>query len=143
MKKLFVFTIILSITLLLTTACGGSDPAPAPEEEAAPAEKAEEPAEEVAVEGDAEAGKTKFDATCIACHGPDGTGVPSLGSDLTTSEFTSGLSDAELIEFIKVGRASGASDNTTGIDMPPKGGNPSINDEDIANITAYMRTIQK
>lgn len=78
---------------------------------------------------------------CAACHGPDGRGVPNLGKDLVESEFVHSLSDDELVNFIKTGRPLWDPLNTTGIDMPAKGGNPVLTDEDIAAIVAYVRTL--
>src|SRR6185503_3672777 len=78
--------------------------------------------------GDPGAGQTLF-ASCAACHGPTGGGIPGLGKDLTSSEFVSGKTDDELISFIKVGRDPSDPLNTTGIAMPPKGGNPALSDE--------------
>jgi disulfide bond formation protein DsbB len=110
-------------------------PAPAPTEasSAAPAQTST---------GDPVAGQTLF-SSCAACHGPTGEGIPGLGKDLTTSEFVSGKTDTELVDFIKVGRDPSDPLNTTGIAMPPKGGNPALNDEDLFNILAYIRTLQK
>ena len=86
-----------------------------------------------------EAGKVDFEATCSACHGPDAKGLPDLGKDLTTSEFVSDNSDEELLDMIKTGRPMGHELNTTGIDMPPKGGNPALTDDDILAIVAFVR----
>jgi disulfide bond formation protein DsbB len=78
---------------------------------------------------------------CAACHGPDARGVPNLGKDLVASEFVHTLSDEELLAFIKTGRPMWDPLNTTGIDMPPKGGNPALTDDDILAIIAYVRTL--
>ena len=43
---------------------------------------------------------------------------------------------------IQVGRPAGDPLNDTGVDMPPRGGNPSLSDEDLAHIVAYLRTLQ-
>lgn len=93
--------------------------------------------------GDASAGQTKFAQTCSACHGPTAEGIKGLGKDLTASEFVTGLTDSDLIAFIKVGRGPTDPLNTTGIAMPPKGGNPALNDDDLQNIVAYLRTLHK
>lgn len=85
-------------------------------------------------------GETLF-ALCAACHGPDARGLPNLGKDLVTSEFVAGLTDEALLEFIKVGRPLWDPNNTTGIDMPGKGGNPALTDEEILAIIAYIRTL--
>lgn len=79
--------------------------------------------------------------SCAACHGPDGLGVPNLGKNLVESEFVHSLSDEELVDFIKTGRPIWDAENTTGIDMPPKGGNPTLTDDDILAIVAYLRTL--
>lgn len=81
-------------------------------------------------------------ALCAACHGPDGRGVPNLGKDLVASEFIAGLSDEEFMNFIKMGRPIWDALNTTGIDMPPKGGNPAMTDADISAVIAYVRSLQ-
>lgn len=78
---------------------------------------------------------------CAACHGPDARGIPNLGKDLVASEFVAGLTDEELLSFIRTGRPIWDPMNTTGIDMPPKGGNPALTDDDIRAIIAYLRTI--
>jgi disulfide bond formation protein DsbB len=93
--------------------------------------------------GDAAAGETAFMSTCIACHGADAKGITGLGKDLTTSTFVDEKTDEELIAFILAGRPAGDPLNTTGIDMPPKGGNPALTEEDILNIVAYLRSIHQ
>jgi disulfide bond formation protein DsbB len=89
------------------------------------------------------AGQTAFASACSACHGPDAKGVPNLGKDLTASTFTKGLSDADLIAFTKKGRPANDPQNTTKVDMPPKGGNPALTDDQLTAIVAYLRTLQK
>ncbi len=93
------------------------------------------------VAGDAVAGEETYSSSCVACHGPDAKGIEGLGKDLTNSEFLNSRSDAEVIAFLKEGRPAGDPDNMAGIDMPPKGGNPSLTDSDMADITAYLRTL--
>lgn len=93
--------------------------------------------------GDAAAGQASFTQTCSACHGPTGEGLPNLGKNLVTSEFVAGQTDDQLVAFIKGGRPTSDPLNTTGVDMPPKGGNPALNDKDLENIVAYMRSIHK
>ena len=134
-KSTFLLTLMAFLALFLV-ACGGDDSGAADE----PAEEAV--AAEESLDGDAVAGEEKFQSTCSACHGPDAKGMPNLGKDMTTSEFISGSSDAELLAFIKVGRGPGDAANTTGVDMPAKGGNPALSDQDLANIIAYIRTLK-
>ncbi len=91
--------------------------------------------------GDASVGLEIYNGTCIACHGPGGSGIEGLGKPLTTSTFVAGLTDAELLAFLDEGRASDDPLNTTGILMPPRGGNPALTDSDLIDIIAYMRTL--
>ncbi len=82
-------------------------------------------------------------SSCAACHGEGAEGVDGLGLPLTTSGFVLGSTDTDLIRFIKSGRASWDANNTTGIDMPPKGGNPAITDQQLQTIVDYLRALQK
>ncbi len=93
--------------------------------------------------GDAAKGKTLYASTCASCHGPEAKGLPNLGKDLTTSAFAKGLSDDELLKFIQKGRPASDPANTTGVDMPPRGGNPALKDADLKDIIAYIRTLEK
>ena len=72
-----------------------------------------------------------------------GVGVEGLGKPFTTSEFLLTVSDQELLDFIKTGRPISHPDNTTGVDMPPKGGNPALTDEQLTDIIAYIRTLHE
>ncbi len=93
--------------------------------------------------GDATKGKAVFDGTCTSCHGPDAKGMPGLGKDLTISEFVKDNNNAEMVAFLLVGRAATDPANTVGVDMPPKGGNPALTEQDLADVVAYMRSLQK
>lgn len=120
--------IILLFLAVSLTACGGS-PASAKEITVAA--------------GDPAAGQLLFKGTCAACHGPDGQGLPGLGKNLAASKFVAGQSDQALVEFITAGRRPDDPLNTTGILMPPKGGKADLTDQDLYNIIAYLRVIQK
>jgi cytochrome c oxidase cbb3-type subunit III len=51
-------------------------------------------------------GKAKFDASCTACHGADGTGNPQLGApNLTANIWIHGGSENSIIETITKGRS--------------------------------------
>ena len=125
--RVFIPGLALAAAALALAACGGATAQPNPLPIAP---------------GDAARGKTAF-TTCAACHGPDARGLPGLGKDLTASEYVRNSSDAELVAFIKVGRPVSDPLNTTGIAMPPKGGNSALNDQDLADIVAYIRTLQE
>jgi cytochrome c5 len=86
-------------------------------------------------------GEQLYTTTCTACHGPQAQGIPGLGKDLVNSDFVDSLDDAALFEFIITGRPVWDTENTTGVDMPPRGGNPALGDDDIYNIIAYLRSI--
>jgi mono/diheme cytochrome c family protein len=122
--------LLLLVAALALAACGGGGGA-------APAQK---PA---AAKGDATKGKTVFEGTCVSCHGPDAKGLPGLGKDLTTSEFVAGQTDKQLIDFIKKGRPASDPANTNKVDMPPKGGNPALTDNDLTNLIAFVRSIHQ
>ncbi len=132
-RKLVWITTILVITVLLGAACGGGG------QEPAPGDSGNGTAE---VPGDPENGKELYMGTCVSCHGPDAKGIKGLGKDLTDSEFVQTNTPEELVDFLKEGRAAGDPLNDTGVDMPPKGGNPALTDEDLVDITAYLKSLQ-
>ena len=137
---MFLAMLAVLVMVLALAACGGGGGA----EETGGGDAVPPPAEqEVASAGDPEAGKQQFDMVCIACHGPGGVGVEGLGKPFTTSEFLLTVDDQELLEFVKTGRPVGHPDNTTGVDMPPKGGNPALTDEQLLDIIAYIRTLHE
>ena len=121
-----LFILLLLVAALALASCGGGSAAP-----------------KSAAQGDAAKGKTVFEGTCVSCHGPDAKGLPGLGKDLTTSEFVGQQTDAQLVKFVKTGRPATDKASTTGVDMPPKGGNPALTDTDIVNVIAFVRSIHQ
>ena len=102
MRKAFsqrtIFTSLLLILIFTVAACGGSkEPTPTP----VPPTATPEPAP--AVVGDAAVGEKVYQATCIACHGPDAKGVANLGKSLhpSDSDFVSTRTDDELVSISK------------------------------------------
>ncbi len=87
-------------------------------------------------------GEELFKRSCSACHGPDAKGLPSLGSDLVGGAFARTKSDAELLDFVKKGRAADDPASVTKVPMPPKGGNPALKDAEILSIVAHLRALQ-
>ncbi len=111
-------TLIALFTVLTgLVACGGGDATP------------EDPGEAI------------FMRICATCHGKDANGLPKLGKGLRNNEFTKSQSDAELLEFLKIGRPATHPLNTTGVDMPPNGGDPTLTAEDLQNVVNYIRTL--
>ncbi|MGE3108606.1 MAG: cytochrome c [Phycisphaerales bacterium] len=98
--------------------------------------------------GDAElaeyiaSGNKLFHTTCVACHGKGGVGMPKNGKSLINNAFVQSLDDDGMLAFVKVGRSPTDPKNTTGIQMPPKGGNPALSDDDLLDIISYLRTLQ-
>lgn len=130
MKRLFMVLVVSVLALSISlSACGPSAPAAT----ATP----EGPI------GDPTLGQQKFSGTCISCHGPDAKGMTGLGKDLTTSEFLRSKSNAEMVAFLQTGRPASDPLNTTGVDMPPRGGNPALTDQDLADIIAFVRSLQQ
>ena len=115
---------LLSIALIcvlstFATGCGGGAPA----------------------DQDVAKGKAVYDRVCATCHRQDASGIPGLGKGLRDNELIRSQSDRELVEFLKVGRPATHPLNTTGIDMPPKGGDPTIDDQDLENLVAFLKTL--
>jgi len=91
---------------------------------------------------DLELGRQYFTETCGGCHGFLGEGVPSLGLPLITSPLVLYASDADLLTFIRTGRAADHPDNSTGVAMPPSGGRPDWTDEQMLDLIAYVRWLR-
>jgi mono/diheme cytochrome c family protein len=124
---------LLAVLALVLAACGYSDVSS--DTTAAPSGGGEDV-------GGAAHGQELFKSTCAACHGQNAEGIDGLGTDMHNNEFIQSQSNADLMVFITVGRSTTDPDNTTGVDMPPKGGNSSLTDTDLADIVDYLRTLQ-
>jgi cytochrome c oxidase subunit III len=92
--------------------------------------------------GDAIIGQTLWMGTCRSCHDVDGRGIAGQGKDLRGSAFIASKTDKQLVEFVKVGRMPFDKLNTTGVQMPPRGGNPLLKDEQLLDIIAHMRSLK-
>ncbi|UCG40156.1 MAG: cytochrome c [Acidimicrobiia bacterium] len=90
---------------------------------------------------DAANGETVYLNTCASCHGADALGVDGLGKALAGSSFVADASEADLVALITTGRPSSDPANSTGVDMPPKGGNPSLSEQSIRDVVAYLKTL--
>jgi disulfide bond formation protein DsbB len=87
-------------------------------------------------------GKALFAQGCNACHGDNARGRAGLGKDLGHNAFVKSLGDPQLVGFLKRGRDVSDPLNTTRIPMPPKGGNPALNDKQLTDLVAYLRDLQ-
>lgn len=88
-----------------------------------------------------EEGKSIFTGRgiCMTCHGPDGTGVPNLGGNLTDMNWIHSDGSYEgIVQTIMDGVSVDAS--TVGTPMPPKGGS-GISDEQVKAVAAYVWTL--
>jgi mono/diheme cytochrome c family protein len=80
-------------------------------------------------------------AGCIACHGPDGGGMPASGSGITAglnfvpSEWTA------LDSLIRVGIPEPTT--RTPIAMPPRGAQSNLTDEETRLVAAYVWAISQ
>ncbi|MFN8176829.1 MAG: cytochrome c oxidase subunit 3 [bacterium] len=81
--------------------------------------------------------------TCASCHGKDLHGLPKNGLNLVASKFVGSKTDDELVDFVKVGRPPWDPANTTKVQMPPRGGNPTLTDDKLHDVVAYLRTVWK
>jgi disulfide bond formation protein DsbB len=118
---------LLAAFMFATVACGGGD-------DAATTTAA-------AFTGDPVAGLELYRGTCIVCHGEGGIGIEGLGKPWVGSTFINERTDAEMLAFLQVGRPADDPENTTGIAMLPRGGNPNLTDDDLLDLIAYMRTL--
>jgi mono/diheme cytochrome c family protein len=125
--------ILICVLVMTAGACGGGDDS-ADADGAATAPVAVGPA-------DVGNGKSVFESTCRACHGPGGEGITGLGKPMPGSPFITASSDDELISFLEEGRDASHPDNTTGVDMPPLGGNENLSEQDLVDVVAYMRSL--
>jgi mono/diheme cytochrome c family protein len=138
MKKLLMVLALALVVVLIAGACGGDS-----DDDDSSSDSTEAPSDDddEAVAGDAAAGEEIFAATCSSCHGADAEGVDGLGKTLAPSDFVAETSSADLVIVVTDGRPVDDPDNTTGILMPPKGGNPALSDEDIEDVVAYIKSL--
>ena len=88
-------------------------------------------------------GQQLFVRSCAVCHGQSAQGMPHQGMDLRSSKLIAQRDDSEVVDFIRAGRLPNDPKSVTGLYMPPRGGNMSLGDEHLANIVAYLRSVQQ
>ena len=80
-----------------------------------------------AAKGGSDKGKAVFESTCVACHGSGVAGAPKLGDKAAWApRIKTGLDSLHASAL----KGKGA--------MPPKGGNPSLSDDDVKAAVDYM-----
>ena len=89
--------------------------------------------------GDPAKGATLYAANCTSCHGASmgGSIGPALNPIAKLPGVPDGLDPAFLISIITNGRKHQAGDPGT-VDMPPKGNNTNLTDQDVKDIAAYI-----
>lgn len=86
-------------------------------------------------------GERTFQTVCSACHGFTAMGISGLGPSFIGNEFVNTRSNEELLAFVSVGREVRDPANKSGVAMPARGGNPTLTDNDILNVIAYIRSL--
>ncbi len=125
----------LGIGALFTAAVGWGSAADAPD---SPQELPEGVTPAMIAQGDSIFHGPGF---CYACHAPDATGVPQLGSDLTDDQWDyADGSYQSLVDQVTTGISAEASSN--GVPMPPKGG-ALLSEEQIQAVAAYVWTLSR
>jgi disulfide bond formation protein DsbB len=93
-------------------------------------------------DGDSGKGQVLYAQSCTTCHGQNLQGMPHQGVNLRASKFVEKTNDRNLVAFLKMGRKPADPGNTTGLLMPPRGGNPTLDDDALGHIVAYIRQVQ-
>ncbi len=86
-------------------------------------------------------GQVLYVQACAACHGQKLEGVPGLGTALVGSTLLRDQNDAQVLQFIRIGRARNDPSNASELVMPPSGGHPELTDEQMAAIIRYIRKL--
>jgi mono/diheme cytochrome c family protein len=90
-------------------------------------------AEQELVSETVEHGRRLYAENCVACHGPNGEGVPNVGTPLNTQEFLKTADDGTIFDTINDGRPGTA--------MPAWGQDHggTMNAQDMSALAAYIR----
>ena len=126
LSALIALAIPALIALTAVTTLADSSPTPTP-------------SSAVALPGDPARGATLYGQNCATCHGANLEG--GIGAVLNPIDKLPGVANpldpAVLIDIITNGRQPQSGDPKQ-IPMPPKGGNPSLTDQDIKDLAAYI-----
>jgi mono/diheme cytochrome c family protein len=92
--------------------------------------------------GDTDRGKRLFQEDCAGCHGSGASGEPGQGPDLVTEAFVKDGTPAEIMDFIRKGEPEDT-DPEFPDGMPPLGGNESLTAQDLMDIVAWLKSINR
>ncbi len=81
------------------------------------------------------AGQAIYSQTCVACHGVNGKGAFPGVVNLTDGDGALSKPDGALMKSITDGFQSPGS----ALAMPPNGGNPTLTEQDVQAVLAYLR----
>jgi len=84
--------------------------------------------------GDPKAGDAVYHETCVACHGEDGKGAVPGAPDFTKKGGPLSKPHKVLTQHIE----NGFQESGVPLSMPPKGGNPALNEQQIKDVHAYL-----
>lgn len=84
--------------------------------------------------GDPKAGNAIYHETCVACHGEDGRGVVPGAPDFTKKGGPLSKPHSLLTQHIM----NGFQEPGAPLAMPPKGGNPELDEQQIKDVHAYL-----
>lgn len=87
---------------------------------------------------DAAKGQGLFAAVCSTCHGVDASGIAQMGKDLRTNAFLAKSTVPQIVAYIHTGHPP---TQTFPEGMPP-GGNSSYDDAQLADIAAWLKSLQ-
>jgi mono/diheme cytochrome c family protein len=79
-------------------------------------------------------GEDLYLQNCIACHAYDGSGSMPGVADFKESLAWKNMDDLALLYLLK----RGVEKKGSTINMPPKGGNPNLTDDELNKIIRYM-----
>jgi mono/diheme cytochrome c family protein len=133
------------VVLAMTSALSGCSPGDATVSPAVSADAgARVAADQQSAAGDADPdhGRQLFMKTCAACHGANGQGLPHQGVNLRASEFVGKQDNEHLLYFIRAGRQPNDPATREGLVMPPRGGDPTLDDDALRDVVAYLRVMR-
>jgi len=94
----------------------------------------------VLVEPETEPAAALFNTYCLLCHGPDGSGVAGLGVSLVDSSFVQSQPEADLAEFLMIGRLPNDPASVSGRPMP---GFAWMDVTELSSLAAYIKTLNR